>query len=84
MPGRLPSVTTYAVTEATGALVPMASDEGMAVASAAILSDETLRERLAANAARDAIHRFSLTRQIAETVDWYCEIRERFSQLQDS
>jgi glycosyltransferase involved in cell wall biosynthesis len=61
-------------TQATGVLVDQEDADGMAAAATSILTDESLRAALSANAARDAAGRFDLQRQLDETIDWYREI----------
>lgn len=62
------------VTENTGRLVPPNDPEALARAIANLLTDDTLRHRLADNAAREARARFDLQRQITAYLDWYQEI----------
>jgi glycosyltransferase involved in cell wall biosynthesis len=69
----------YELHEATGILVPPQDAPEMAAAIMRILSDESLRLRLAANARQDACARFDLQRQIDDYVHWYMEILHRRS-----
>jgi D-inositol-3-phosphate glycosyltransferase len=60
--------------EATGILVPPANADAMADACAMLLSDDSLRARLSANAVRDARERFSNERMVREYLEVYEEV----------
>ena len=68
---------TYGIEEATGVLVPPDDAKAMAEAIVALLMNELLRKRMGENAAKDAIRRFNLQRQVDDYLDWYAEILER-------
>ncbi len=57
----------------SGFLVPPADAASMATAVDALLSDDALRRRFSAQAARDAGERFDLNRQAEEYLKWYQE-----------
>jgi glycosyltransferase involved in cell wall biosynthesis len=61
---------------ATGVLVAPHDVAGMAAATAAILTDDGLREALGRNAAQDASARFDLDAQLDATLAWYAEAIE--------
>jgi glycosyltransferase involved in cell wall biosynthesis len=63
---------------ATGVLVAAHDVAGMAAATAAILTDDTLREALGRNAAQDASARFDLDAQLDATLAWYAEAIEEW------
>jgi len=67
----------YHSNEATGVLVPPRKANLMATAIELLLGDEELRHQLGENAARDAIDRFGLDRQVDAYLKWYQEIIER-------
>ena len=48
----------------------------MAAAIERLLNDESLRRKLANNAANDARQRFDLNREVMEYLDWYRELIE--------
>jgi len=65
---------------ATGMLVPPGSADAMAQAIAFLLADDSLRLRLAENAAADAKQRFDLNRAVDEYLSWYQEIVAKVKQ----
>jgi glycosyltransferase involved in cell wall biosynthesis len=67
-------VTEYGPHEATGMLVAPGNPEVMALSIERILGNDTLRRRLAENAARDAEARFDLKREINDYLLWYTAI----------
>jgi glycosyltransferase involved in cell wall biosynthesis len=69
-------VALVGVDEATGVLVNPGDAEAMACAIERLLEDESLRCRLAENAANDAQQRFDLKREVMEYLDWYREVVE--------
>jgi glycosyltransferase involved in cell wall biosynthesis len=62
------------VEEPTGALVPPGDSEAMAAAIQLLLGDDSLRQRLSRNAARDAQVRFDVRHQVKQYLDWYHEL----------
>ena len=64
----------YGVNEATGVLVRQGQGEGMAIGIERLLKDDTLRLRLADNAADDGRKRFDLRSQADAYLGWYEEI----------
>jgi glycosyltransferase involved in cell wall biosynthesis len=64
----------YGVEEATGALVRPKDPEALATAIMRLLGDESLRQRLANNATRDARQRFDVREQVAAYLEWYAEL----------
>lgn len=60
--------------EATGTLVSLDDPDALAAALIRLLSDHTLRAKLARNAARDARERFDVERYADDFVAWYGEI----------
>lgn len=64
----------YGPDEATGALVPQGDAKGLADGIERLLTDETLCERLARNAATDAKKRFNLEHQVESYLVWYKEL----------
>jgi glycosyltransferase involved in cell wall biosynthesis len=71
---RATGVTFHGPEEATGVLVPVGDAEDMAASLIALASDDSLRERLGANAAMDARERFGLERQARQYLAWYREL----------
>ena len=67
-------VTEYGPHEATGMLVAPGNPEVMALSIERILGNDTLRRRLAENAARDAEVRFDLKREINDYLLWYTAV----------
>lgn len=67
---------SFGVDEATGVLVNPGDAEAMACAIERLLEDESLRCRLAENAANDAQQRFDLKREVMEYLAWYRELVE--------
>jgi glycosyltransferase involved in cell wall biosynthesis len=65
---------SYGVDEATGVLVPARNANALAQAIVTLVGNDGLRERLGANAARDAAARFDLQTQVDRYLDWYAEI----------
>jgi glycosyltransferase involved in cell wall biosynthesis len=65
---------SYGVDEATGVLVPERNANALAEAIVTLVGNDGLRERLGANAARDAAARFDLQTQVDRYLDWYAEI----------
>jgi glycosyltransferase involved in cell wall biosynthesis len=72
-----PNPNKFALDEATGVLVNAGDVNGFADAILHLLSDESLRQRLAANASRDARLRFDLNRYVSDYFGWYEEILQR-------
>jgi glycosyltransferase involved in cell wall biosynthesis len=66
----------YSADEATGMLVPPGNAQEMAACVSALLTNETLRSQLGANAARDGRERFDLNRQVEAYIEWYQAIAE--------
>jgi glycosyltransferase involved in cell wall biosynthesis len=64
----------YGVNEATGILVRQGHGEDMAIGIEHLLKDDTLRRRLADNAAEDGTRRFDLQSQVDAYLAWYDEI----------
>lgn len=64
----------YGAEEATGVLVPGGDAKAMAEGIVRLLSDNSLRSRLGANAALDAAKRFDLEGQADTFLAWYQEI----------
>jgi glycosyltransferase involved in cell wall biosynthesis len=62
------------IDQATGVLVAPSDSEGMGTAIATLLQDATMRQRLGANAAVDAVDRFDFDRYVDTTLAWYREI----------
>ncbi len=65
---------SFGADEATGVLVNRGDAEAMACAIERLLKNESLRCRLAENAANDARQRFDLTREVMDYLDWYREL----------
>jgi glycosyltransferase involved in cell wall biosynthesis len=61
----------------TGFLIPPGDTRAMTEAIVALLSDEKLGISLGRNAARDAVKRFDLKRQMGDYLTWYQEILEQ-------
>jgi glycosyltransferase involved in cell wall biosynthesis len=62
--------------DATGILVPPGDADAMAGAIRRVLSDDALRQSLAANAATDAVSRFDQEKSFGEYLAWYRELSE--------
>ncbi len=77
LPGSDTTQSTVPLEQATGTLVEKGDATAMAAASRALLTDPSLRSRLAANAARDAQDRFDIAVQTRAYLDWYDELVER-------
>jgi glycosyltransferase involved in cell wall biosynthesis len=58
----------------TGFLVPAGNAEAMSDRLTQLLSDEELRQRIAARSVEAAQHRFDLRRQVDAYLDWYAEL----------
>ena len=75
---RLANVTyAQSVEQATGILVPPHDADSLASGIMRLLDDDTLRQRLGENAARDASRRFDLRRQADEYLAWYAAVTEK-------
>lgn len=71
----------FGADEATGVLVKAGDASAMAIAGEKLLKDESLRCRLAHNAANDARRRFDLNREVLEYLDWYRQLVENRANL---
>ena len=71
----------FGADEATGVLVKAGDASAMAIAGEKLLKDESLRYRLAHNAANDARRRFDLNREVLEYLDWYRQLVENRANL---
>jgi glycosyltransferase involved in cell wall biosynthesis len=67
----------YGANEATGILVSAGDARGMALGIERLLNDDSLRDRMGENAAKDAQERFDLQRQADEFLGWYEQILRR-------
>jgi glycosyltransferase involved in cell wall biosynthesis len=67
-------MNTYGLDEATGMLTAPGDAEAIAIEVERLLNDESLRQRLGRNAAKDAQKRFDLERQVNNYLDWYKEL----------
>jgi glycosyltransferase involved in cell wall biosynthesis len=67
-------MNTYGPDEATGMLTAPGDAEAIAIEVERLLNDESLRQRLGQNAAKDAQKRFDLERQVNNYLDWYKEL----------
>jgi glycosyltransferase involved in cell wall biosynthesis len=65
---------SFGLEEATGILIPERTADAMAEAILTLVRDDGLREKLGANAARDAAARFDLQMQVDRYLGWYAEI----------
>lgn len=65
--------------DATGILVPQEDAEAMGEVVVALLKDDTIRNRLGENAARDARERFDLDREVQAYLKWYESIDEQWN-----
>jgi len=74
MAGEIRDRESFGAEEATGILIPERNADAMAEAILALVRDDGLREKLGANAARDAAARFDLQTQVDRYLDWYAEI----------
>ena len=71
------TASVYDASQATGILVRSADPAGLAAAADVLLRDESLRQRLGQNGARDARSRWSLEKQTDRYLDWYSQIVHR-------
>lgn len=78
-PGAEPSVPTYSIDRATGVLTPPGDAGAMAAAIAHLNDNPAMLAELARNAAHDARQRFDLDRQADLYLQWFHEIRERWT-----
>jgi glycosyltransferase involved in cell wall biosynthesis len=67
-------MSIYGADEATGMLAAPGDAETIAMGIDRLLDDESLRQRLGQNAAKDARKRFDLERQVNNYLDWYKEL----------
>lgn len=77
IPEQIKGYSDYGQEEATGVLVPVSDPGSMAVAIEQLLSDDTLRLRLARNARQDVEKRFDLNRQADDYLAWYKELIDK-------
>jgi glycosyltransferase involved in cell wall biosynthesis len=73
---------TYGVERATGVMVPPGDAEGMALGIGQLFNDDLLRRRLGENAAKDALERFDLQKQVDCYLEWYQQLLVRAPQYQ--
>lgn len=71
-------LNTFAVSEATGVLVPLGEPSYMAEALEWLLKKHALRHQLGDNAARDAHSRFDINVQVNTYLQWYQGIAEAY------
>jgi glycosyltransferase involved in cell wall biosynthesis len=75
-PGAENAGKVYGPEEATGLLIPPGGPGAMAAAIDRLLADDRLRRQLGDNAAREAVARFDLRRQVNDYLAWYAELLE--------
>lgn len=85
---RMRDVSDAAIGQATGVLVPARDAGALAHAMAGLLDAPGLRARIANNARRDAVARFSQDVMIEAWLSWYAEIHApapvRYAHMQDA
>jgi glycosyltransferase involved in cell wall biosynthesis len=77
--GADPAFAVADLARATGVLTPARNAEAFAAAISHLCADPATLVQLGRNAARDASERFDLDRQAGVYLEWFDEIRERWS-----